>query len=430
MVRHAAASGELDGDVTLSWLSVDAKTGVILADLPDLDVPKVSRSICRYDSTTATLPVPTAPEGWELATRPGGAVMILTDDSGAAFGLPPNPLWGGLVTVRPRGSSDVIPMSLATMEAYLDRRFVGDVTYTAQGRNWVAGDLVTRYVAAGPLGGIPIRVVLIGGVGALIDRTYADANDKTVYSVLNELAALTDSDPIEYTIGWEHQTSPERYTPVFYVGSRIGAAVMPGMATTATFDLPGCITDALQTEDYSAGRGANDVMAVSTPLSTGRPQSAHHLAPDDGRPTYEHRYTPSSGISEIPTLDDHAAATLAALKDGATALALSASVMASSTKPAAPVLGTDWNLGDDIGYEIGGLEADPRKHMVDVYADTFVDTWVDQFFPTGTAMVLVNPDGRPSVPAFPNGLNGTQRAIGWEMTLGVTPVVTPILIGA
>jgi len=77
--------------MTLSWLSVDAKTGGVLADLPDLDVPKVSRSICRYDSTTATLPIPTAPEGWELATRPGGAVMILLDDSGAVFGVQPVP---------------------------------------------------------------------------------------------------------------------------------------------------------------------------------------------------------------------------------------------------------------------------------------------------------------------------------------------------
>jgi len=66
--------------------------------------------------------------------------------------------------------------------------------------------------------------------------------------------------------------------------------------------------------------------------------------------------------------------------------------------------------------------------MVDVYADTFVDVWVDQFFPTGTNWVLVNPDGRPSVPAFPDGLAGTQRAVGWEMTLGVTPVVTPIIV--
>jgi hypothetical protein len=399
--------------VTLSWLSVDAKTGGVLADLPDLDCPKVSRSICRYDSTTATLPIPTAPEGWERAVMEGGSVMILLDSNVV------DPLWGGLVTLAPRGSSDVISLSLATEESYLDRRFVGDVTYVATGQNAIAADLVTRFVAVGSLGGIPIRVVMIGGVGPLRDRTYLDSDDKSVYSALNELAALDD--PIEYTIGWERTIVADKpiYTPVFYVGSRIGAAVMPGMAPTATFDLPGCITDALFTTDYSAGRGANDVMAVSTPVSTGRPQSAHHLAPDDGRPTYEHRYTPSTSITEIATLDDHAAKVLASMKDGATALALSASVMASATKPAAPVLGTDWDLGDDIGFEIGGLEADPRTR----YADTFVDVWVDQFFPTP-----VNPDGRPSVPAFPNGLAGTQRAIGWEMTLGVTPVVTPILV--
>jgi len=406
--------------VTLSWLSVDARTGGVLADLPDLDCPKVSRSICRYDSTTATLPIPTAPDGWELATRDGGAVMILLSDD--------QPIWGGLVSVGTPGSSDAIPLSLATQEAYLDRRYVGDETYVQVGQNAIAADVVTKYVAAGSLGGIPIRVVMIGGVGTLRDRTYLDADDKTVYSILNELAALDD--PIEYTIGWEHLTNPERYCPVFYVGSRIGAAVMPGMAPTATFDLPGCITDVTYVKDYSAGKGANDVMAVSTPISNVRPQSAHHLAPDDGRPTYEHRFTPSTSITEIPTLDDHAAKVLASMKDGATALALSASVMASATQPAAPALGTDWNLGDDVGYLIGGLEADPRARWIDTYADTFVDTWVDQFFPTGTATVLVNPDGRPSVPAFPNGLNGTQRAIGWEMTLGVTPVVTPTLIGA
>jgi len=363
--------------VTLAWLSVDAKTGGILADLPDLDCPKVSRSICRYDSTTATLPVPTAPENFELATRPGGAVMILLDSDVVS------PLWGGLVTVRPRGSSDTIPLSLATMEAYTDRRFVGDVTYTGQGQNYIAGDLVTRYVAAGPLGGIPIRVVLIGGNGTLRDRTYTDDSDKSVYSALNELAALDD--PIEWTISWEHQSGPERYTPVFYVGSRIGAAVMPGMAPTATFDLPGCITDALVTEDYSAGKGANSVIAFSSGVAGSRLQSPAQIGPDDGRPTYETRVTPSTSIVDVTTLTDHAVKILAVMKDGAMATALSAPVLASSSKPAAPVLGSEWNLGDDIGYIL-------------------------------------------AAPAFPNGLAGTQRAIGWEMTLGVTPVVTPILV--
>jgi hypothetical protein len=206
---------------------------------------------------------------------------------------------------------------------------------------------------------------------------------------------------------------------------------MPGMAPTATFDLPGCITDALSTVDYSAGKGANDVMAVSTATSGTRPQSAHHLAPDDGRPTYEARVTPSTSIIDTATLDAHAAKVLAVMQDGATSLALSASVMASATKPAAPPLGIDWNLGDDVGYSIGGVEADPRARWIDTYTDMFSDIFTDIFGGTltgGKTKVLVNPNGRPSVPAFPNGLAGTQRAIGWEMTLGVTPVVTPILV--
>jgi len=269
------------------------------------------------------------------------------------------------------------------MEAYLDRRYVGDVTYTATGQNYIAGDLITRYVATGPLGGIPIRVVMIGGVGTLRDRTYTDASDKSVYSALNELAALDD--PIEWTIGFEHQSSPERYTPVFYVGSRIGAAVMPGMAPTATFDLPGCITDALVTEDYSAGKGANSVIAFSSGVAGSRLQSPAQIAPDDGRPTYETRVTPSTSIVDVTTLTDHAVKILAVMKDGATATALSASVLASGTKPAAPPLGTDWNLGDDVGFDL-------------------------------------------TAPAFPGGLVGLKRAIGWEMTLGVTPTVTPILV--
>jgi hypothetical protein len=250
-----------------------------------------------------------------------------------------------------------------------------------------------------------------------------------VYSALNELAALDD--PIEWTIGWEHQSAPERYTPVFYVGSRIGAAVMPGMAPTATFDLPGCITDVLSTTDYSAGKGANDVMAVSTATSGTRPQSSHHLAPDDGRPTYEARVTPSTSIIDIPTLDAHAAKVLAVMQGGATSLALSAAVLATAVKPAAPPLGTDWNLGDDVGYAIGGTEADPRATFAPGFTDFFSDIFTDVFGGTPTGLMvktLVNPNGRPTVPAFPSRLAGTQRAIGWEMTLGVTPVVTPILV--
>jgi len=340
--------------------------------------------------------------------------MILLSDE--------QPIWGGLVTQRTRGSGDTLALALATEEAYLDGRFVGNETYVAVGQNAIVADLFAKYVSVGPLGGIPIRVVQVGGAGKLRDRTYTDDSDKSIYSVLTELAALIDG--IQYSVEWEHLTSPERYCPVLYVGARIGTPVTPGLAPAAVFDLPGCVTEASYTEDFSGGRGANSVVATSTATGDVRPQSPPQLATDDGRPTREYRFTPSTSITETATLTDHASKALAALATGANALTLSAAVAA------APKLGIDWVLGDDLGYQIGGLEVDPRARWTPGFTDAFSDIFTDMFGGTPTGLMdktLVNPNGRPSVPAFPQGLSGVARCVSWELTLGVTPIVTPTL---
>jgi hypothetical protein len=152
---------------------------------------------------------------------------------------------------------------------------------------------------------------------------------------------------------------------------------------------------------------------------------------DDGRPTFEVDIQPSTSITDIATLTAHAQSALVTLAPGGRALALSAVV------EKAPLLGSAWVLGDDVGYKIGGLERDPRMHDVDVYSDTW---WPDDIWPlddiwgvfTGRERVPVNPNGRQSVPAFPGGISGVMRAIGWELTLDGVMVVTPILatIGA
>jgi len=392
--------------MAFSWLSVDARTGVVLADLPLLSVDTIKRSICRYDSAAASLPLAPPPVGWELATREGGAVMVLLDDA--------TPIWGGLVTQSPRGSGNTLEMHLATIEAYFDRRYVGDVTYTQVGQNAIVASLVTAYIASGPLGGLPIRVVMLGGAGTLRDRTYTDASDKTVYSCLTELAAV-DGGP-EWTVEWEHLTGPERYTPVLYVGARIGSAATPGLAPAATFDLPGCVTEAVVFRDYSAGKGANSVVAVSTAVADVRPQSLPQVAADDGRPTYEYRFTPSTSITEISTLTAHARSALATLAPGAVAITLSANV------GSAPPLGTAWVLGDDVGYALGGLASDGAMRTAN---DLFPDLFTETFGVTGPT--LVYPDGRDTVPAFPGGISGITRCVGWELSLGSTSIVTPVL---
>jgi hypothetical protein len=280
---------------------------------------------------------------------------------------------------------------VATLESYLDRRLMGDVTYTATGQNDMVADWFARFVTTGPLGGMPFRISYTGA-GALRDRAYLRTDRKTVYSALTELSAVIGGP--EWTVEWEHQSSPERYTPVLYVGDRVGVAVTPGMSPAATFQAPGCIISATMVEDYSGGKGANAVIAYSSASGGTVPTSPQQVAADDGRPTFEVDIQPSTSIIDVATLTSHAQSALTTLAPGQSSLVLVSSV------ENAPPLGVDWMLGDDVGYQIGGLEYDPSNP---------------------------SDNGRESVPAFPGGISGVLRCIGWEMTLDGVQTVTPIL---
>lgn len=369
----------------LQWIATEMKTGKVIADLPDLDGDSgpltVKQTIGRYEQVTAELPIPTAPENWTRATLQGGTTLVLLQDD--------VPVWGGYISRRPRDAGDTVQLSLMTMEGYLDRRFVGDQVFTATGQNSIIQTLVTNYVVAGSNGGIPMRVQIVnGGVGTLRDRTYFDKDDKTVYSVMQDLSGVIGGP--EWTIGWEHQTNPERYTPVLYIGNRIGSPVTAGMGANATFEIPGGINDFSLAEDFGASAGANDVMAYSSGQGDSRPQSPRQVLTDPDRPTFEYRYSPSTSISDVSTLTSHAQARLGQMFGGSNVLAMSAILDDS------PKLGTDWFIGDDIGYQIGGYDS----------------------------------DGKDTVPSVPGGLAGIARAVGWELETSATPIITPILASA
>lgn len=353
----------------LTWLSVDAKTGVVLADLPDLECASVASVIGAYSTTTASLPVVSAPEGWERATLHGAACLVLVDDP--QDGTQSVPLGGGMITRRER-TTETVDLSLATWEAYLARRYVGDVTYTGVGQNAIVADLVDRFVQDGS-----VPLIVEGGVGGTVrDRTYKAVDDKRVLTVLSELSGV-DGGP-EWTISWRWLHNPERLVPVLTIATRLGSSPIAGLGPAAVFDMPGCLTDVKLSEDFGESSGATTVMAVSTPQGDVRPQSTPHVASDMERPVYEYRFTPSSSITQTATLDAHAAAAVALMADGSRTMSLVADW------ESAPRLGSDWWIGDDIGYDV-------------------------------------------AAPAFPNGLKGTTRALGWTLDLNEPKTITPII---
>jgi len=178
--------------------------------------------------------------------------------------------------------------------------------------------------------------------------------------------------------------------PVFRVGTRLGTPVRDGLAPNATFEIPGPVSEVELEEDFSAANGATDVLATSSASGDARPQSRHVVTADPERPTFEYRFSPSTSITDTGTLDDHATARAAAMRDGALALSL------GSVTKHAPRVGVEWNAGDDIGYVVGGP---------------------DRF-------------GRETVPAFPGGLTGVARAVGWELHFATDKApekITPVL---
>lgn len=408
--------------MALSWLSTEARTGRILADLPLLDVQgPVKQTIGRYESITATLPInqKDAPPDWLRATKKNAAHLILTQDNplDATHGTP---LIGYRINRRRRTHEDFITLDLMTIESYFDRRYIRGKTYTQVGQNAIIADLLTSYVleGAGGLPGIPVRVQYVtAGVGALRDRTVADPENKTVYSAMQDLMGIIGGP--EWTTGWEWQSNPERLTLVVYVGDRIGSAATvngPG----ATFEFPSKYGLGFELiEDYSVGSGANDTMAYSTGQGTSVVQSPHQTNFDGDMPTIEYRWTPSTSISDQSTLTTYAQRAVSTMFAGSTALAMSAFV------DGAPKFREEWFLGDDIGYVLGGVIPDPTMKLA---YDLFVDTFTGAFGATG--MVLVNPFGVESVPSVPGGFVGVARAAGWERTLDNTPVITPILVSA
>lgn len=325
--------------MTLSWVSVNAVDGSIIADLPNLKLDgPLKWTIGRCETQTALLPLKRIPKNWRTATRKKAAFLVALDEERESERSVP--LWGGLVIDRTTSHKEGVQLSLATAEDYLNDRYVGDEEFFTWPQNSIVRYLVEKYVASE---GIPIRVVELPGPNPVLGRTYLDQDDKSVYSVLDELSGI-EGGP-EWTINWEW-VDAQRLGLVLTVGARLGAAAPTGLGAAAQFYLPGNLTDATLVEGYRRGEGANDVMAVSSGSGGGRPQSGRKRNATDGRPRVEFRWSPSSSITDDDALDSHAARALAAMQDGTVELAITAN------RSARPFLGRDFRLGDDVGFDL------------------------------------------------------------------------------
>jgi hypothetical protein len=367
----------------VTWLGCDLGSGRIIAELPHI-TGSVSRVIGRYTSSALRLPIPlSGPEALpialvERATQPARTMLVLVVND--------VPSWAGLPLPREGGTDATLRLGYVSIEGYLQHRFVRNHTWTQRDDSSViAAGLLAD---AGDIGGVGSGIAMTidaEPTGRLRDRTYLASDHGTVYDALVELMAVQDGP--EWTIDpdWGDSTHTV-VTLVARVRSRLGVSSSTPTAvfeTTASsvFSSRGSANATYRyLEDHSAGRYANFVIAYGSGEGDDQPVSTPAVDTSglvSGAPIWERHWQPSTSITDVATLDQHALAELARIRSGASTWQITA------RWDAYPRYGVDWQLGDDIQWQLFG-----HRH--------------------------------------PAGVLGQGRAIGWEMdtTAGTS---TPIL---
>lgn len=307
------------------FLAVSLTDGIVLAEFPDLQVPKLSYRFEETTSETVVLPWRNVPSNWVEATVPYDTAIILARGGTV--------LWGGIVVKRERSfESEGVSLTLATVEHYLDSVYVGDHSYSNRDQCEIVMDLVSTTLKDHrfeiEVEASPSRVRR--------DRTYARSSDKTLLSVLQELSNVRNGP--EWCTSWK--AGYGRYLPVLTVADRIGS-----VTPVTTFD-ESVMTSFKVVEDYTTGYGANMVTAVGGTSDGAQLRSDVVVADQSYRPVVEHVVRPSSSITRKETLNAHALSALQQLRDGTNTVGMTLSLMA------APMIYEEWQPGDMVAWTI------------------------------------------------------------------------------
>lgn len=335
--------------IGVRWHSVDLRTGRRGAPVVAQIQGTISRILSEATEATLVSRIPGESalyDEWVAATEPGYVMLVAVDSNDV-------PIWGGMLYKRVATASEWATLSLVTLEAYLDRRYA-DANY--------------RFYNSDQISVIALQMVqttLADGIGFTIDapysnwlrdRTYLVDDDKTILSILQELADVQGGIEFTVDIAWTDDTATT-LDRILRFRNRLGTAYLGEFGVQnnnppSVFTMPGSVTDFEYTEDYGSDNGANAVIAVSSGEGDTRPESMNNIAGGvvygfgGNMVLFERRFTPSTSITDTGTLDDHAYQELLQTWDGLRQLTLTANL------DTAPQVNVDWFLGDDVGVSL------------------------------------------------------------------------------
>jgi hypothetical protein len=330
----------------LQWVGIRLATGAVITDLPGIELTSdLAVTIGQPETASLNLHVTKdVSTSWLDMTQVGGAGLI------AWIGDPQSPtiVWGGIVQQRFRPvGANIVALGLSTVEAYLDGCQIG--TYNAVNVNQ---DAILASLMSFANGTNQLPWVLNHLPNASTQTQSASYTPSSETSVLASLQALSayNGGP-EWYASWQWNLAAGTIVPVLNYGQRVGAAALNGLPAV-TFESTDMLLGSGLNEDYSAGQGANQIIAngaANQSAANSIVPSAVANFPLNGRPQWTLVYRPNQTVSDTAVLAQYVAAAGAGIQNGAQPL-----TVVLPYKLPGKQLARDWNLGDDVGYALTG----------------------------------------------------------------------------
>lgn len=320
----------------LTFLSAALISGEIRAELPLAPVDPLSRYLMDVGDGTLALPIrdPSCPADWIDHTRPWRTLLIAVDERAQI-------VWAGIPTDRVRDPADpVVQMPCVTVEGYLDRRYVPDLSFVGRDQ--------TRYIARGLVETTNERGIGLEydtpASGVFRNRDYYDDESATVLQRLQELSAVINGPEWTIDVEWSNE-GQTRVRKVFRTGHPHLGYVTD--RPDAVFELPGGVESAEYTEGWTSDKAATYVVATGDGEGESKVISAPVIDTErEGAdwPRLELRRSFSS-VTRQATINEHAERTAAEVFGGEHLVAL-------THRAYEPPLFGEWGLGDSVGLSI------------------------------------------------------------------------------
>lgn len=332
---------------------INSTNGVELGELQNIQCSSVSVSMLEVETTSFKIPYSSLPTDWMTSLQPYKSLILMVDDeTGVAY-------YGGFITKRTRKQSDAcIQLDCTDVLGYLKRVYAPTLSYSQISQTLILQDVIQQSLRYST---VPIQV-LADVSSVKRDRTLNEADNKTVFDIIDSFNGLDGGTELSHS--WEYDKTKNSWQCVIRIADHIGR-VAPLILDSRMF------SDFQMIEDYTTGYGGNSVLAYSTSGNT-QLESSWHSSKYWGRPLLQYKWSPSSSITNVDTLNSYAAQKLHDIELGTTSYSFSCAFSLM------PPYGVVWSLGDSMRFT---LHAEQFKDVQTVtarvvgYTISFNNAW-------------------------------------------------------